>query len=85
MKTLTKTWTTMGFLLLISGFIGVLTGLWMMATIPVGSMYGIFILIVGVIFILYGLFSRKEVREESEKPLMDVATDSNNDDGEDDA
>jgi len=85
MKALTKTWTAMGFGLLISGFIGVLAGLWMIITIPVGSMYGFFILIVGIIFILYGLFSRKEIREESEKPLMDVATDSNNDDNEDDA
>jgi|YelNatPaOPRAMG01_1025707.scaffolds.fasta_scaffold649848_1 hypothetical protein len=73
----------MGFLLLISGFIAVLAGLWMIVTVPAGSMYGIFILFIGVIFILYGLFSRKEVQEESQKPMMDVVADSNYDDKSD--
>jgi len=73
----------MGFLLLISGFMGVLAGLWMIVTVPAGSMYGIFILFIGVIFILYGLFSRKEVQEESQKPMMDVVADSNYDDKSD--
>lgn len=80
-----KTWTFRGFSLLISGAVGILLGLWMIATIPAGSIYGVFILLIGIIFVLYGLFSRKEIREESEKPLIDVATDSNNDDNEDDA
>ena len=73
----------MGFLLLISGFIAVLAGLWMIVTVPAGSMYGIFILFIGVIFILYGLFSRKEVQKESQKPMMDVVADSNYDDKSD--
>lgn len=72
-----KTLTFRGVSYLISGFIGVIAGLWMISAIPESWIIGMFILLVGFVFIGIGLLSKREVREESEKPIMDVTTASN--------
>jgi uncharacterized membrane protein YfcA len=78
---LRRTWTAVGVGLLIAGFVGVIAGLWMITTIPAGWMYGVFVLLISLVFIGFALGSKQKVREESEKPVMDIATGS--DDEED--
>lgn len=60
---------------------GVIAGLWLITTIPASWIYGVFVLLISLAFIGFALRSKQEVREESEKPVMDIATDS--DDEED--
>jgi uncharacterized membrane protein YfcA len=61
--------------------VGVIAGLWMITAIPAGWMYGVFVLLISLAFIGFALRSKEKVREESEKPVMDIATGS--DDEED--
>lgn len=71
-----KTRTAMGRGLLISGLLATIVGLWMLISLPMSSMYGLLILVIGIIFIGVGLLSKEEIKEESEKPVMSITAES---------
>jgi uncharacterized membrane protein YfcA len=77
---LRKTWTAKAAGYLFSGIVGIIAGLLIITTIPESYIIGVFLLIIGLAFIAVGLRSKQEVPEESEKPLMDVATASDDED-----
>jgi uncharacterized membrane protein YfcA len=76
-----KNWAAIAVCFLIAGFIGVISGLWMIATIPAGWIYGVFVLLISLVFVGLALRSKEEVQEEREKPVMDISTDSNDEEG----
>ena len=71
-----KTRTAMGRGLLISGFLATIVGLLMLISLPMSLMYGLLILVIGIIFIGVGLLSKEEIKEESEKPVMSITAES---------
>lgn len=71
-----RTRTAMGVGLLISGFLATIVGLWMLISLPMSSLYGLLTLVIGIIFIVIGSLSKKEIKEESEKPVMSITAES---------
>lgn len=71
-----KTRTAMGWGLLMSGLLASILGLWMLISLPMSSMYGLLILVIGIVFIGIGLLSKEEIKEESEKPVMSITAES---------
>jgi uncharacterized membrane protein YfcA len=71
---LTKTWTAKGAAYFFGGILGLPIGLYMILALPQAWIFGAFLSVVSLIFILIGLRGRQTIESEKKKPLMDVAT-----------